>query len=90
MPRSPTCIVEPADPSFVLVPEFYVPTVTALPAPCSGLNSVPSRQMANKMPAIFLASATTAVALPLLAAILVAHAHSIQQSGRFKASRRRT
>lgn len=68
MPRSPALAVELADAGDVLSPASYDP---AAPNLCPGSNSVPSRQSAKRMPASFRASATTAVALPRLAAILV-------------------
>lgn len=40
-----------------------------------GLNSVPSRHRANSIPANFLASATQALPLPRLAAILIAQSY---------------
>lgn len=73
MPRSPSLAVKLADPGGVLSPASYDPAAANL---CPGLNSVPSRHSAKRMPASFRASATAAVALPRLAAILVAHSCS--------------
>src|SRR5215213_8617219 len=73
MPRSPALAVELADPGNVLSPASYDPAVAIL---YSGSNSVPSRHSAKRMPASFRASATTAVALPRLAAILATHSCS--------------
>ena len=70
MPRSPALAVELADTGSVLSPASYDP---AAANPCPGSNSVPSRHSAKRMPASFRASATAAVALPCLAAILVTH-----------------
>lgn len=73
MPRSPTSTVESAALGNLRSPRLYVPAVTGLLVRCLGLNSVPSRQMANIIPASLLAKATTIVALPRRIAILVAH-----------------
>ena len=80
MPRSPALAVELADAGDVLSPESYDPAGVNL---CPGSNSVPSRHSAKRMPASFRASATTAVALPRLAAILVAHSCSLWVFGVF-------
>ena len=83
MPRSPALAVELADSDDVGSPLGYTAAVaTRWP----GSNSVPSRQSANRMPASFRASATTAVALPRLAAILVAHSCSAYVFGVFHLS----
>src|SRR3954462_7960215 len=73
MPHSPALAVELADPGDVPSPASYDPATANL---CPGSNSVPSRHSAKRMPASFRASATTAVALPRLAAILIAHSCS--------------
>src|SRR3954463_11456545 len=73
MPRSPALAVELADPGDVRSPVGYV---LAAAMRCPGSNSVPSRHSAKRIPANFRARATTAVALPRLAAILVAHSCS--------------